>query len=68
MIKILWKTGLLLIFLPACNPRLSDGLRKKDLKKDVEIVTTKGIIVIRLSDSTPLHRDNFLRLVKNRLL
>jgi peptidyl-prolyl cis-trans isomerase B (cyclophilin B) len=48
----------------ACNPRLSNGLRKKDLKKDVEITTTKGIIVVRLSDSTPQHRDNFLRLVK----
>jgi cyclophilin family peptidyl-prolyl cis-trans isomerase len=64
MIKILLRAGLLLILFPACNPRLSDGLRKKDLKKDVEIITTKGIIVVRLSDSTPQHRDNFLRLAK----
>ena len=34
------------------------------MKKDVAIVTTKGTITIRLSDSTPLHRDNFLKLVK----
>ena len=54
----------LLISLFSCNPQLSSGLRKKDLKKDVAIETTKGIIVVRLSDSTPLHRDNFLRLVK----
>ena len=47
-----------------CNPKLSNGLRRNDLKKDVEMVTTKGTIVIRLSDSTPLHRDNFLKLVK----
>src|SRR5580692_2259782 len=47
-----------------CNPRLANGLGKNDLKKDVEITTTKGIIVVRLSDSTPQHRDNFLRLVK----
>src|SRR5438477_11778915 len=54
-----------LIFITAsCNPRLSSGLRKKDLKKDVELVTSKGTMVIRLSDSTPLHRDNFLKLVK----
>jgi len=33
-------------------------------KKDIELITTKGTIVLRLSDSTPLHRDNFLRLVK----
>ena len=51
--------------LTSCNPRLSNGLRKKDLKKDVEISTTKGVIVIRLSDSTPQHRDNFLRLAKS---
>ena len=35
------------------------------MKKDVEMVTDKGTLVIRLYDSTPLHRDNFLRLVKN---
>ena len=48
----------------ACNPKLSNGLRKKDLKKDVEMITTEGTMLIRLSDSTPLHRDNFLKLVK----
>ena len=52
----------LLIF--SCNPRLANGLRKNDLHKDVEMVTTRGTIVLHLSDSTPLHRDNFLLLVK----
>ncbi len=56
---------LLLIFMvAACNPKLSNGLRKKDLTKDVSVLTTKGEIILRLSDSTPLHRDNFLKLVK----
>ncbi len=40
-------------------------LKKKDRKRDIELVTTQGTIVLRLSDSTPLHRDNFLRLVKS---
>jgi cyclophilin family peptidyl-prolyl cis-trans isomerase len=40
-------------------------LKKKDRKRDVELVTTEGKIVLRLSDSTPLHRDNFLKLVKS---
>ena len=40
-------------------------LRRKDRKRDVEFLTTEGRIVLRLSDSTPLHRDNFLRLVKS---
>jgi peptidyl-prolyl cis-trans isomerase B (cyclophilin B) len=55
---------LLIALAAACNPKLSNGLRKNDLKKDVELTTSKGIIVLRLSDSTPLHRDNFLKLVK----
>jgi peptidyl-prolyl cis-trans isomerase B (cyclophilin B) len=52
--------------LVGCNPKLSNGLRKKDLKKDVEMITSEGRMVIRLSDETPLHRDNFLKLVKQR--
>src|SRR5687767_5472052 len=40
-------------------------LKKKDRKRDVELITTNGSIILRLSDSTPLHRDNFLRLVKS---
>jgi cyclophilin family peptidyl-prolyl cis-trans isomerase len=63
MIKTL-TAGLLLALLVSCNPRLSNGLRRKDLHKDVEITTTMGVIIIRLSDSTPLHRNNFLSLVK----
>ena len=39
-------------------------LKKKDRKKDVLLETSMGNMVIRLSDSTPLHRDNFLKLVK----
>ena len=53
-----------LLILIACNPKIGDGLRKNDLKRDVELVTTKGIIILRLSDSTPLHRNNFIKLVK----
>lgn len=39
-------------------------LKKKDRKRDVLIQTNYGDIIVRLSDSTPLHRDNFLKLVK----
>jgi peptidyl-prolyl cis-trans isomerase B (cyclophilin B) len=54
-----------MIIISSCNPRLANGLRKNDLHRDVEMTTDKGTLVIRLSDSTPLHRDNFLRLVKD---
>src|SRR6476620_7172362 len=50
--------------LVACNQKIGEGLRKNDLKRDVELTTTKGIIVLRLSDSTPLHRNNYIKLVK----
>ncbi|MDP4149499.1 MAG: peptidylprolyl isomerase [Bacteroidota bacterium] len=54
----------LLILAASCNPRLSNGLRKKDRSRDVEMITSMGTVVLRLSDSTPMHRDNFLMLVK----
>jgi peptidyl-prolyl cis-trans isomerase B (cyclophilin B) len=63
MLRLLIVFSLLLI-ITGCNPRLSNGLHVNDLTKDVEMVTDKGTIIIRLSDSTPLHRDNFIRLVK----
>jgi peptidyl-prolyl cis-trans isomerase B (cyclophilin B) len=39
-------------------------IKKRDRKKDVLLQTSMGDMVLRLSDSTPLHRDNFLKLVK----
>jgi cyclophilin family peptidyl-prolyl cis-trans isomerase len=39
-------------------------IRKKDRKRDVLLQTSMGDIIVRLSDSTPLHRDNFLKLAK----
>lgn len=56
---------LLVISLGACTPKLSDKLTAADFSKDVLLQTSKGDIRLRLNDATPLHRDNFLRLVKN---
>jgi peptidyl-prolyl cis-trans isomerase B (cyclophilin B) len=62
------KTGLVIAFLSlfvvivAAQPDVK--LKRKDRKRDVELYTTAGNIVLRLYDSTPLHRDNFLKLVK----
>ena len=47
-----------------CSPQLGEGLRRKDVEKDVAIITDRGTMIIRLSDSTPLHRNNFVKLVK----
>lgn len=43
-------------------------VKKKDRKRDIEMVTTEGTMILRLSDSTPEHRDNFIRLVKSHYL
>lgn len=47
----------------ACNPIVTEGVRKRDLKKDIELTTDQGTIVFRLYDNTPKHRNNFLKLV-----
>jgi peptidyl-prolyl cis-trans isomerase B (cyclophilin B) len=40
-------------------------IRKTDLRKDVQVRTDSGNMVLQLSDLTPIHRDNFIRLVKS---
>ncbi|HET9744571.1 MAG TPA: peptidylprolyl isomerase [Chitinophagaceae bacterium] len=47
-----------------CVAQKDSTVKKKDRKRDVLVQTTMGDIIIRLSDSTPLHRDNFLKLAK----
>lgn len=43
-------------------------IRNRDKVRDVEMITTKGTMVLRLSDSTPLHKENFIRLVRSQYL
>ena len=63
MKKIFLSVGLLILGM-LCFAQKDSTIRKKDRKKDVLLLTNFGDIVLRLSDSTPLHRDNFLKLVK----
>lgn len=56
--------GINLFLVITCIAQKDSTIKKKDRKRDVLMQTTMGDIVIRLSDSTPLHRDNFLKLVK----
>ncbi len=58
-------TLIFLVAIPMAMLAQKDStLKKKDRKRDILIQTTMGDMVVRLSDSTPLHRDNFLKLVK----
>ena len=53
-----------LLFTIAAFTQKDSTISKKDRKRDVLLQTNYGDIVVRLSDSTPLHRDNFLLLTK----
>ncbi|MBU3713550.1 MAG: peptidylprolyl isomerase [Ferruginibacter sp.] len=46
------------------TPVVSDASTK--WTKKVKVTTTKGTIIIRLYDTTPLHRDNFIKLVSEK--
>ena len=54
---------LVLLFIYSCNPVIELGVRKNDLKKDIEFNTDYGDIIFRLSDQTPKHRNNLIKLV-----
>ena len=62
--KKLFLPLLLLSFSNISFAQKDTTIRKKDRKRDVLLQTSFGDIILRLSDSTPLHRDNFLKLTK----
>lgn len=57
-------SGVILFFASVCLAQKDSVVSQRDREKDVLLQTNYGDIVLRLSDSTPLHRDNFLKLVK----
>jgi len=56
----------LLTLLLACDKEIEEGVLKSDLSKDVEMVTDFGTIILRLSNETPIHRNNFIKLVNEK--
>ena len=60
MKRLLIASVLLTVFvLNSCNtiPKSNEGTK-------VEITTDYGKIILKLYDETPLHRDNFIKLIK----
>ncbi|MEO9870037.1 peptidylprolyl isomerase [Ekhidna sp.] len=55
-------TILLLFILASCSTPQTNEEEPKPIQ--VELQTTKGAIVLELSDKTPQHRDNFVKLVE----
>ncbi len=64
MKRSLYLSIFFLAFCISAAAQKDSTLRKKDRKRDVLLQTSMGDIILRLSDSTPLHRDNFLKLTK----
>lgn len=57
----LWIVGLTLVM--SCT---TSKVTTKDYQKDVLLQTNYGDMELRLSDLTPQHRDNFIKLVKTK--
>lgn len=68
--KINYSSNFLLLILIltcfSCDSEIEEGVMKSDLNKDIEFVTDYGSIIMRLSDETPLHRNNFIKLVNQK--
>lgn len=50
----------------SCDTQIEEGVMESDLSKDIEMVTDYGSIIMRLSDETPKHRNNFIKKVNER--
>jgi cyclophilin family peptidyl-prolyl cis-trans isomerase len=54
---------LVLFIFASCDSEVAPGVMKSDLSKDVALTTDLGKVIFRLSDKTPKHRNNFIKLV-----
>jgi cyclophilin family peptidyl-prolyl cis-trans isomerase len=63
-----WLFLILTVIALACstNKKLIVEPTEADYNKDVELVTNKGTIILRLYNETPQHRNNFIKLVKQK--
>ena len=64
--KLVFKSLLLLgLFLVvyACNKKPTVAVAQEEARKKIEMITDHGTMIIELYNETPLHRDNFIKLV-----
>ena len=64
--EIIVLLGCILLLFSGCDREIEPGVLKSDLSKDVELITNYGTIILRLSDETPKHRNNFIKLVNDK--
>ena len=52
----------------ACKETLSETTQVEDVRTQIEMVTTKGTMVLELYNETPKHRDNFIKIANDKVL
>nr|WP_321232174.1 peptidylprolyl isomerase [uncultured Psychroserpens sp.] len=57
---------ILTLILGSCNTKPDASENKIEERKVVEMVTNYGAMTIELYNETPLHRDNFIKLINNK--
>lgn len=58
----------IILLLMACTlPEKKGDLPDKEKRVQVEIITTEGNILVELYNETPLHRDNFLKVMEDQV-
>lgn len=65
-IVLLFTVLLSTLIINQVNGQSAQKVRKADLKRDVLMKTDLGNMVLRLSDSTPIHRNNFIQLIRSK--
>lgn len=58
--------GVFVMCLLSCDQKTPPSAQETTPLQDVEMITDYGTIILRLSDETPAHRDNFTRLVNEQ--
>lgn len=66
--KGLTNTGLLLCFLCMYGFGVSKTQKDQEASTRVRLTTTHGEIILKLYNATPLHRDNFIKIIREGVL
>ena len=59
---------LIAIAIIACKETPSETTQVEDVRTQIEMVTTKGTMVLELYNETPKHRDNFIKIANDKVL
>ena len=58
----------LILFIACSQPAKEESAEEISPQKRIKLTTSMGDIVLKLYDETPLHRDNFIKIVEDGVL